>query len=162
MSELYWIVFSPLEVQLRPSLRLAAIVFGSHLLAIVALFVADIEPFTASFLAILLFLSMGWQSYHRVFMSNPDAICVLRWNADFHEISVQMRSGRWQRVDVLMASVVLPYALVLRVELENYALSQSVIIFPDAVKGPDFRRLRVLALHGAYVNQVNPTDSLPG
>ena len=95
-------------------------------------------------------LSLALHVYRYGSSSYRNRINTLRWNADRQEIFVR-RDERWLAVDKVCSAVVLPYAVVLRLKTEGYLLPQSLVVMFDGLSVSDFRRLRVLALHGAYV-----------
>lgn len=152
-------MFSPLEVHLARSRSLALVVLGSHVLAFCGVLIANIDPFTAVVLAFALSVSFFVSGVRWLLSGYADDITILRWNVDKHEINVQLRNGRWQRVTEIKSAAVLPYALVFRLELESYALPQNLVVFFDSTDKQSYRRLKVVTLHGACIGQVNPTGS---
>lgn len=143
-------MFSPIEFNLTPSRSLIYLILGSHTLVLISLYLAQLEPFVRTMLVAFTLLSLALHVYRYGSSNYRNRINALRWNADRQEISVR-RDERWLAVDKIDSAVVLPYAVVLRLKTEGYLLPQSLVVMFDGLPEAEFRRLRVLALHGAYV-----------
>lgn len=149
-------MFSPTEFNLTPSRSLIYLILGSHTLVLISLCLTQLEQFVRLTLVLLTLFSFALNFYRYGSSSYCDRINKLRWNADRQEISIR-RGERWLVVDKVYSAVVLPYAVVLRLKTEGYLLPQSLVVMFDGLTEADFRRLRVLALHGAYVKAPDGT-----
>lgn len=142
-------MFSPIEFRFKRSRSLIALILGSHLLSLYCVYVAALDVTIASVLSFVLLLSLLRQLRHIV-VDNTQGIRGIRFNGLRKQISVN-DGGDWRAVSKVVSAVVLPYAVVLGFRVDGSRVSRYVVVFFDALDRDDFRRLRVFALHGAYV-----------
>lgn len=142
-------MFSPIEFSFKRSRSLIILILGSHLLSLYCLYVAALDVTIASVLSFIVMLSLGW-NLRRDVVNNINGIIGIRFNGARKQISVNCH-GRWCPVDKVVSAVVLPYAVVLGFRVEGSRFTRYVVVFFDALSRDDFRRLRVFAVHGAYV-----------
>ena len=142
-------MFSPIEFSFKRSRSLIVLILGSHLLSLYCLYVAALDITIASVLSIIVLVSLAW-NLHRYAVDNIKGITGMRFNGARKQISVK-DGGEWCAVNKVVSAVVLPYAVVLGFRVEGRRFKRYVVVFFDALSSDDFRRLRVFALHGAYV-----------
>jgi len=121
---------------------------GSHSLAFGATFISALELFVQSVIYFILSLSLIWHFYY--YVSGRAGVRAIRWNAARREIHLWI-DGQWLSVEEVYHASVLPYAVVLKVRLKERAGMQAVVVFFDSLHPDQFRRLKILAIHGAYV-----------
>jgi len=142
-------VFSPIEFSIKHSRSLIVLILGSHFLSLYCLYIAVLDVTIASFLTIAVLVSLGWSLQHYA-VDNTKGITGIRFNGAQKQISVKYRT-EWCTATEVVNAVVLPYAVVLGFRLEGSRLSRYAVVFFDALEREDYRRLKVFALHGAYV-----------
>lgn len=142
-------MFSPIEFRIKRSRSLIVLILGSHLLSLSCLNIAALDVTIASILAVLVLFSLGWH-LSRYAVDNSDGITAIRFNGARKQVSVMYRAA-WCPVTEVVSAVVLPYAVVFGFRLEGSRVTRYAVVFFDALEREDFRRLRVFALHGAYV-----------
>ena len=141
-------MFSPSEFVPVASRSLVILLLGSHSLAFGATFISALELFVQSVIYFILSLSLIWHFYY--YVSGRAGVRAIRWNAARREIHLSI-DGQWLSVEEVHHASVLPYAVVLKVRLKERAGMQAVVVFFDSLHPDQFRRLKILAIHGAYV-----------
>lgn len=142
-------MFSPIEFSIKRSRSLIILILGSHLLSLYCLYVAVFDVSIAFLLAIVVLVSLSWH-LNRYAVDNTSGITSVRFNGARKQVFVKYRAD-WCPVTKVVSAVVLPYAVVLGFRVEGDRFTRYVVVFFDALSRGDFRRLRVFALHGAYV-----------
>lgn len=142
-------MFSPIEFSIKRSRSLIVLISGSHLLSLYCLYVAVLDVTIAFLLAVVVLVSLGW-NLRRYAVDNTNVITGIRFNGARKQISVKYRAD-WCPVTRVVSAIVLPYAVVLGFRVEGSRFTRHVTVFCDALGRDDFRRLKVFALHGAYV-----------
>jgi toxin CptA len=144
-----------LSIDPSPWLRLALL--GVHLLAGVAVLLADLAVWGQVLLlltiAVSLLLHLRRQATHEI-RCEPDG-------------SLQIRiASEWRAATLLPASVVMPWLVVLHYRVEDNGQTHHLVMPPDSLPSDDFRRLRVwlkwkaktevnAALHNCLANMAN-------
>lgn len=141
-------MFSLSEFVPATSRSLVVLILGSHCLALSAIFISALDPFVHFVLYVALGMSLVWHIYY--YVSGRRGVRAIRWNTLRREIHLCI-DKQWLKVDEVCHASVLPYAVVLRVKLRERMGTQSVVVFFDSLRPEQFRRLKVLAIHGAYV-----------
>ena len=107
-------------------------------------------------LLVLLFVTIHFLFYYRPYigLTADDSILRIYWNVDSEMLRFQQRNGDWLDVVSFRQMTVLPFAVLLRVNVEQRYLPVWVVICSDACNKQDFRRLRVNCLlqGGEYFN----------
>lgn len=124
----------PLRVTLNPSRQLRLWLAGLHLVAGIALWLAEL-PFLWQLTGTAL-LAVSLTHYRR-----PGAPVTLRGKPD--GILEIQREGDWEPIELLPDSLVLPALTVLRYRVPIERRVRTVVILADSLPGEDFRRLRV-------------------
>lgn len=136
-----------LDLELRPSARLAALVLGSHAAALLALAWPSQLPLLLRLpLAAAVFLSLA-RSWPEVRLRGVRAIRRLGWNGELGWWCT-MGAAPPRPAELLAGAVLLPGLIVLR--LRTGAGTRALVIPSDGAPPEALRRLRVHLRHGAH------------
>lgn len=124
----------PLRVTLNPSRQLRLWLAGLHMVAGLALWLADLPMTWQGAGTVLLAASLAY--YRR-----PGTSVALRGKSDGN-LELQ-REGDWEPIELLPDSLVLPALTVLRYRVPGERRVRTAVILADSLPGEDFRRLRV-------------------
>lgn len=129
----------PLRITITASRRLRVYLFGIHLAAALAIFIAALDPLLQSGMLIGLLLSLLY--YHG--RASPE----VRLLADVDGQLSLYRQEQWSEVNLLGSSMVLPACTLIRFSLprdeKRWQQNQNLLVLADSLSATDFRRLRV-------------------
>lgn len=147
-------MFSLNNTLLKPSRILLICFSGVHVAAFLSVLKVNLSSLTTTLA--LLFVTIHFLAYYRSYISLTADCSILRvyWNVDAEMLRFQQRDGEWLDVKSFRQMTVLPFAVFLRVDVEQRYLPVFLMIFCDACNKQDFRRLRVNCLlqGGEYFN----------
>lgn len=132
----------PLRATLLPSRRLAALLTGMHMLAVLPLVLVPLDAALRLALSLALVVSLICYGYRHVLRKSGEAVDGLHLAAD-GTFSVRLRQGGWQPAEVRGSSFVQPWLTVLHLSLEGRRFGIALVLLPDMLPCEDFRRLRV-------------------
>jgi toxin CptA len=136
-----------LNLQLRFSRTLGALLVGAHLASLALLWITPL-PSGVQFAASLLLLASGLFYLRRdCLLLAPGSIVSLRFDQE-GACSYQARGGEWFEATLLGSSLVTPWLSVLNFKPETSRGMRSVVLFPDSIDAEDYRKLRVLLRWG--------------
>lgn len=130
-----------LLIRIGSSRILTALVAAMHGAAAWLLWLT-LPGWPAAMLVALLPASLWFYLRRDCLRTAPGSVVALQVHPDCR-CALQTRSGAWLEANLLPSSFVAPYLTVLNLRVEGHRFPGYVTIFPDAVDGDDFRRLRV-------------------
>ncbi len=131
-----------LNIQLRASRTLGAILVIAHGTAIAAILLAGMPGWIASIAVAALVASLGREVWRNALKRSAGAVAAIEIASD-NVLSIQMRRGDWVECEVRGDTYVLSFLTVLNLRRIDNGRGISVVILPDAIDAEDFRRLRV-------------------
>ena len=136
-------MFSLNSLVIHPSRTLLCLYNGVHILALFSVFYSSIPFFAQSVISMIVLVS---------FLFNYKTLVTLQalWSITW----LEQFDGTRLDVVALKQVTVLPFAVCLFCRVEERYFDIPVFIFIDSCSKEDFRRLRVLALHGSVSNAV--------
>lgn len=147
-------MFSLNNTLLKPSRILLIGFSGVHVAAFLSVSIVDLSALVTTLY--VLFISFHCLLFYRPYISLSADCSIVRvyWDVDSEMLRFQQRNGEWLDVESFRQQAVLPFAVLLRVNVEQRYLPLFVIICSDACNKQDFRRLRVNCLlqGGEYFN----------
>ncbi len=124
----------PLVIEIGDSQLLRLFLISAHLAGIGALFFAALPPISQWSGVVLLTISL-------ILHFRPRSRFRLRGD---EEGKLQVwQEGKWQPTRIANSSVVWPFCVVLRLTIANQKKFRRLVILPDSLPEPEFRRLRV-------------------
>ena len=123
-----------LTLTVVPSKWLLACTLALHLLAGLAVFIADLAWLARFAVLLALGVSVVWILWLRRSIN-------LRCEMD--GTLLVCKGDGWKAAALLPGAVVSPLMIVLRIRMESRRVAQSFIILTDSLEAEDFRRLRV-------------------
>ena len=124
----------PLVVEIGGSRQLRIFLISAHIAGISALFLADLPSLSQWIGAVILTVSL-------LLHFRPSTNFRLRGD-DEGKLMI-WREGKWQTTRISNSSVVWSFCIVLRLAIANQRGYSSLVVLPDSLPEPDFRRLRV-------------------
>ena len=130
------------RIEIARSTRLACALGAAHLCAlVVAAVMAQFAPWLWTLFAVV--LMSGFDSLDRhVLMVHAGAALALELTAE-RECAVRTRGGAWLHGRVMPSSYVLPWLVVLHLEVPGRLTARKLVLLPDAIAADTHRRLRV-------------------
>lgn len=151
-------MFSPAEVNFVPSRTLLGFVLAGTASGGVSIFLAVLSAPYKLILVLFLIVYFGYLM-KLYYLGWPGRTPVaLRWNVRHKQIQLRLQDRDWETVSVIKDVAVLPYLVVLRLQVASSRRTINCCVLYDATDSDSFRRLRVFALHGARID-VSATDS---
>jgi len=132
---------TPFECRFKPSRTLLWLYLGLLLLALVAVFFAQLAGWMQLLAAGLALLHATWALPRQIRLSHPQAFIGLRHDAQGFSLFSQKHG--WQRVQLRTDSLALPLGVVLRFRRPGQWFSRGLCIPFDALPADTHRRLRV-------------------
>jgi len=132
---------TPFECLFKPSRALFWLYLGLLLLALVAVFFAQLAGWMQLLAVGLALLHAAWTLPRQIGLSHPQAFIGLRHDAQGFSLFSQKHG--WQRVQLLPDSLALPLCVVLRFCRPGQWFSRGICIAFDALPTDTHRRLRV-------------------
>lgn len=137
-----------LNLQLRFSRTLGALLLVAHLASLALAWIAPLQD-GIQFVVSLLLLASGLFYLRRdCLLLAPGSIVSLRFDQE-GACSYQVRGGEWSETTLLGSSLVTPWLSVLNYRPEAGRGMRSVVLFPDSIDADDYRKLRVLLRWGS-------------
>ena len=143
----------PLEISLRPSRLLAAVLLGLHAMALLILLVIPAPWFFRLALGTALIISFLYCRAQHVLLCLPGSVNGLKLTQS-GQFSIRRTSGDWLPAEVLGGSSVKPWLTVLNLKLEEQRFNTHVLLLPDAMDQNDFRLLRTWLIWGKKSTEV--------
>jgi toxin CptA len=137
-----------LTFDIAPSRWLRLAVAMTHVLAGMAVLMADLRAWLQGVILVLVTASLAWSMRRGSLIElrcQPDgrlAISAVS-NQSPAVIASEARQSSWLAVEVRPETVVLPWLVVLRYRCAEGGRTQTAAILPDSLDEDDFRRLRV-------------------
>jgi toxin CptA len=138
-----------LQIAIKPSRQLAALLCLAHAAAAAAVLVIDLPLWLSIVLVLAVGTSCGAYLHSSALLRGGGAVVGLEINDD-GALSYQMRGGEWREGKLLGSSFVSSYLTILNIRTAGKFFARHVVIVPGAVDAEDFRRLRVLLRCGAH------------
>ena len=136
-----------LNLQLRFSRTLGALLIVAHLASLALVWIAPL-PGSVQFAASLLLLASCLFYLRRdCLLLAPGSIICLRFDQEGAG-RYQVRNGEWFEATLLGSSLVTPWLSVLNYKPETGRGMRSAVLFPDSIDAEDYRKLRVLLRWG--------------
>jgi len=142
-------VFSLSNLPIGQSRTLLYIYGGVHLLALYSIYLASLPAFHQYLSYAFLLISLLYMFCNRADLGGCGSIEAVSWDADQGRLQLRQKGGVKLEVCRVKRRAVMPFMVCLLCEVEERFFPIAVVIFRDACPPQDFRRLRVLALHGA-------------
>ncbi len=127
-------MFLPLELTLRPSRVWRAVLFASHALALLGVWLAVLPPGMQAALSVAVAVSLMWA--WREFSSMPRGLRVAQSG------QVELLMSEWQSARIRGRPVVLPWLTSLELEIEGGKRCR-IALLRDSTDGEGLRKLRV-------------------
>lgn len=120
---------------------IALVLWVAHGGALACLLSVDINSVVALLTGIAIVTSLTCCLCYHVYRSTPQSITKLVWrnSGDWRLVT---HSGDVLEADLLPTTFVHPFLVVLNFRVSNRLRRLSVVLFPDAIATPQFRRLR--------------------
>jgi len=142
-------VFSLSNLPIGQSRTLLYIYGGVHLLALYSISLASIPTFHQYLSCVFLLISLFYVTCNRADLCGCGSIEAISWDVDQKRLQLRQKGGVKLEVCRVKRRAVMPFMVCLLCEVEERFFPIPVVVFRDACLPQDFRRLRVLALHGA-------------
>ena len=133
---------SPIRVRLRASLKLAVLLTVAHVAAIASFWPLAVAPSIKLAFGAIALASCGFFLLRDALLRLSGSVIAIEL-AEEGACVLTDRAGRERKGAVLGDSFVSSFLTVVRCRLIGQRRRRSVVIFPDAVDGEEFRRLRV-------------------
>jgi toxin CptA len=133
---------SPLRLKLRPSRRLSVLLFSLHAAALGALWPLTFPLWVRLAIAAALAASLVRALRHGALLRSPDAVVEVDARDDGH-LGLVQRDGVCVDAEVLPATAVYGWAVLLRVRVAGERRARSIVVLADSVDAESFRRLRI-------------------
>jgi hypothetical protein len=131
-------VFSPLEVEIKPSRMLWWLQLLSHLGVVVLLVQSVLPAFVIACLIAVTGISLA-TSYRQ----RSAGVKALRWDADLQSVALLEPGQGWTAAESLESILAWRWLLVLRIQAGGR--HRRLVLLPDSVSNAAFRRLSVIA-----------------
>lgn len=131
-----------LNLRLKASYRLTALLTAGHAAAAAGLAASDLPGWLRAALVAALVISLAVSIWRVALLRTQDAIVALNCR-DARTIDVQTRDGAWHEGHVLATSFITPPLTVLNVRLAQVRRVRHIVLMPDSAASEDYRRLRV-------------------
>jgi len=134
-------MFNPLRVELKKSGYWWGLVFGSHAVAGVCVVTLSSSQFVTAVLLLSLLLSL---LSFRLFPINAGVSAIL-WNEDANRFCTLDRNGLQVEHPYPRQLIRLPFLICIKLDARAPVPNQWLILLPDMMSRPEWRRLHVLA-----------------
>ncbi|MFZ5503007.1 MAG: protein YgfX [Pseudomonadota bacterium] len=130
-----------MKIVIRPSLRLALILLFFHALAVLPVWVTPLPGHAALALVVLISISALFFTARDVWLLMPNSWCEIALQQ--RAIRITQSNGEQFSAQLADSSFLHPHFIVLRVKPDGGWRTVSRIIVCDALRGDEFRELRV-------------------
>jgi hypothetical protein len=130
------------NLKLKASYRLAALLGAAHAGTGAALLFLDLDPGLRLVLACAVILSFTAAVRRAALLKTRDAIVALEWSDD-GAVNFQTRDGAWHAARLLPTTFVTPALTVINLRTVDRRRARHVVLMPDSAGGEEYRRLRV-------------------
>ncbi|MGE5524814.1 MAG: protein YgfX [Rhodospirillaceae bacterium] len=131
-----------MNVQLKPSYRLACLLITAHVATAAGVFMLDLPFELRMALACVVLLSLVATVQRSALLRTRDAIVALEWNED-RAVNFQTRDGLWHAARLLPTTFVTPFLTVIDLRTQGTPRIRHVVMMTDSAAPDEYRRLRV-------------------
>lgn len=131
-----------MNLKLRPSYRLAALLACAHVGVVCAVLLLDRSIEVRLVLAFVVALSLIASMQRSALLKTADAIVALEWSED-GAVNFQTRDGTWHAGRLLPTSFVAPMLTVINLRTPERPRVRHIVLMRDSADSEDYRRLRV-------------------
>ncbi|MGH1462051.1 MAG: protein YgfX [Neptuniibacter sp.] len=117
---------------------------GAHFLTCYAVFIANLEIFTKVVCLAIIVLVFFFSFLEKALLCSSQSVVSFTWSQD-GTLRLYLKNGESLNVVDIRQRVVLPFMVIIKVDLENRLLSLPLTVFYDSCSQNSFRRLKVLA-----------------
>lgn len=129
------------RIAIAPSVRLAAWLCATHLVAAAAAWIVPAPPWVKAPVVIAIGVSLIFHLARSAALHAPEAIVALEIRDD-GAVALQTRRGEWLDCELLPTSFVSRNLTIINLRPLGRRRARHVILVPDNVDARDFRRLR--------------------
>jgi len=136
-------VFSPLQIEVKPSVFARGVFLLLTGLSLVSLWLSGLSVIFKVFLSIVCisYLFFCWSRF--ITLRHSRSVTGLRWLAGRKAVVVCLSNGDWIEVEAIQQRLNFPLLLGLKLKLKGQRRSVSLVIWRDSVTADHFRKLRV-------------------
>ena len=131
-----------MNLKLKASHRLAALLGAAHATAAAATFALDIGPGGQLLLTFTLLLSFVLSLRRAALLSTPDAVVEIEWS-DEGTLNFKTRDGTWHSARLMPSTFVTPWLTVINLRTGQRPRVRHVVLMADSAGAEEYRRLRV-------------------
>lgn len=131
-----------MNVQLKPSYRLAVLLAAAHVATAAGVLVLDLPLELRMVVTCVILLSLAATVQRSALLRTRDAIVALEWNED-GPVNFQTRDGFWHAARLLPTTFVTPFLTVIDLRTQGRPRIRHVVMMADSADDAEYRRLRV-------------------
>ena len=137
-------MFSPLQVDIHPSIYGGGSILLLAFFSLLSLWVSDL---LVTYKALFSLVCLGYSFFcwsRLVSLSGRFSVTGVRWLVERKTIVVRINEGGWVNVDRIEQKFLLPFLMGLRLRLDSKKRSVTLLVWRNSTSADDFRKLRVL------------------